>query len=146
MKNDTSCEIPESNPKSGEIKKILTSSRTIAIVGLSDNPDRDSYKVALYLKEHGFKIIPVNPSEDKILGEKSYPDLKSIPEKIDIVDIFRKIDFIPDIIDGAISIGAKTVWMQLGLAHNESAEKARNAGINVVQSKCLKIEHMRLVG
>ena len=138
------CEIPEYNPPTEEIAELLKHSRTIAVVGISKKPERDSYKVAKYLKEHGYKIIPVNPRYDEVLGEKCYPDLKSIPEKIDIVDIFRKPDAIPPIVDEAIEVGAKAVWMQLGLAHNEAAEKARKAGLQVVMSKCIKIEHGKL--
>ena len=144
MTEKQSCEMPESNPPETKIKEILENSRTIAVVGLSDKPDRDSYRVAQYLKDHGYTIIPVNPAKTEILGEKSYPDLSSIPSGVDIVDIFRNIEAIPGIVDEAIQIKAKVVWMQLGLAHNESARKAREAGLIVVQSKCLKIEHSRM--
>ncbi len=143
---DNECEIPDRNPVSEEIKEILENAGTIAIVGLSDKPDRDSYKVASYLKERGYKIIPVNPAKDEILGEKSFPDLKSIDEKVDIVDVFRKIEAVPEIVDKAIDIKPGTIWLQLGLAHRESAEKAERAGIRFVQSKCLKIEHSKLIG
>jgi uncharacterized protein len=138
-------EVAESSIPDNEIKEILLNNKTIAIVGLSDNPEKDSNKVGKYLKENGYKIIPVNPGRDEILGEKSYPDLASIPEKVDIVDIFRSVDAIPGIVDEAIKIKAKVVWMQLGLAHKESANKAQNAGLKVVQSKCLKMEHSRLI-
>jgi predicted CoA-binding protein len=144
MTEHQSCEFPESNPLDDEIKGILESSKTIAVVGLSDKPDRDSYRVAAYLKDHGYTVIPVNPAKTEILGETSYPDLASIPSKVDIVDIFRNIEAVPGIVDEAIKIEAKVVWMQLGLAHNESARKAREAGLVVVQSKCLKIEHGKL--
>ena len=144
MTEKQSCEMPESNPPETKIKEILENSRTIAVVGLSDKPDRDSYRVAQYLKDHGYTIIPVNPAKTEILGEKSYPDLSSIPSGVDIVDIFRNIEAIPGIVEEAIQIKAKVVWMQLGLAHNESARKAREAGLIVVQSKCLKIEHSRM--
>jgi predicted CoA-binding protein len=144
MTEKVSCEFPESNPMEEEIRKILETSRTIAVVGLSDKQDRDSYKVAAYLKEHGYTIIPVNPAKMEILGEKAYPDLASIPAPVDIVDIFRNVDAIPGIVDEAIGIRAKVVWMQLGLAHNESARKAIDAGLVAVQSKCLKIEHQKL--
>ena len=138
-------ELPDNNPVEDEIREILEGSKTIAIVGLSDKPDRDSNRVAKYLMEHGYKIIPVNPAKSEILGEKCYPDLQSIPDKIDIVDIFRKVDAIPSIVDEAIKINPKTIWLQLGLAHHESAEKVRNAGIKIVQSKCTKIEHNRFM-
>lgn len=144
MTEKQSCEFPESNPLVDEIKEILENSKTIAIVGLSDKPERDSYKVAEYLKNQGYTIIPVNPTRPEILGEKSYPDLASIPVPVDIVDIFRNIDAVPAIVDEAIGIKAKVIWMQLGLAHNASAQKAREAGLIAVQSKCMKVEHQKL--
>jgi predicted CoA-binding protein len=139
------CEIPAYNPPSEEIKAILENHRTVAIVGLSPKPERDSYKVAKYLKEKHYRIVPVNPGQKEILGEKSYPNLKAIPFPVDIVDVFRKPDAIPPIVDDAIEIGAKTVWMQLGLAHNQAADKARKAGLEVVMNKCIKIEHMNML-
>jgi predicted CoA-binding protein len=139
------CELPDYNPPDEEVVELLKSAKTIAVVGISHKEDRDSYKVAKYLKEHGYKIIPVNPKYKEVLGEPCYPDLKSVPEKIDVVDIFRNIDAIPGIVDEAIAVGAGAVWMQLGLAHNESAEKARQAGLKVVMNKCMKIEHQRLL-
>ena len=139
-----SCEFPESNPPDDAIRKILSENKTVAIVGLSDKPDRDSFKVAQYLQEQGYTVIPVNPARAEILGEKSYPDLASIGSPVDIVDIFRNIEAVPGIVEEAISIGAKVVWMQLGLAHNESARKAAAAGLEVVQSKCIKIEHQKM--
>ncbi len=146
MEDKTRCEMPDSNPPEPEIREILNDMRTVAIVDLSDNPERDSNKGAVYLKNNGYRIIPVNPAKKEILGEKSYPDLASVPEKIDVVDIFRTVDAIPGIVDEAIAAGAGAVWMQLGLAHRESAEKARSAGLKVVQSKCVKIEHAKLQG
>jgi len=139
------CEVPEYNLPDEEVVELLKSAKTVAVVGISHKEDRDSYKVAKYLKEHGYKIIPVNPKYKEVLGEPCYPDLKSVPEKIDVVDIFRNIDAIPGIVDEAIAVGAGAVWMQLGLAHNESAEKARQAGLKVVMNKCMKIEHHRLL-
>lgn len=144
MTDDATCEMPDGNPPDDEVKAILEESRTVAVVGMSSKPERDSHKVAAYLKEHGYRVIPVNPSEDEILGEKSYAKLEDIPGKVDVVDIFRKPGAIPAIVDSAIAIGAGAVWMQLGLAHHESAEKARAAGLKVVQSKCMKVEHSRL--
>ncbi len=146
MTDTNTCEMPDSNPPSEEIVGILTESKTIAVVGLSGNPEKDSHVVAKYLKEKGYRVIPVNPGKKELLGEKSYPDLASVPEKIDIVDIFRTVDAIPGIVDEAVRIGAKTVWMQLGLAHRASAEKARAAGLKVVQGKCIKVEHGRMSG
>jgi len=144
MSKDANCELPDSNPPSEEIRALLLESKVIAIVGLSDKPDRASNRVAAYLKKQGYKVIPVNPVKKEILGDKCYPTLTDIPEPVDIVDIFRKVDAIPAIVDAAIDISAKAVWMQLGLAHHESAEKARQASLIVVQSKCTKIEHERL--
>ncbi|HUK12200.1 MAG TPA: CoA-binding protein [Thermoanaerobaculaceae bacterium] len=143
--NEQACELPLSNASEGEIDAILAGARTIAVVGLSDKPDRDSYRVAQYLQQHGYRIIPVNPVATEILGERVYPDLAAIPHEvaIDVVDIFRKPEFIPPIVDAAIARGAKAVWMQLGLAHNAAAEKARRAGLAVVMDRCLKVEHAR---
>ncbi len=138
------CEVPEYNPPSEEIKAILERHKTVAIVGLSPKPARDSHKVAKYLKEHGYKIVPVNPGQKEILGERCYPDLRAIPFLVDIVDIFRKPEAIPAIVDEAVEIGAKVVWMQLGIAHDQAAHKARAAGLDVVMSKCIKIEHMNM--
>ncbi len=144
--DEKSCEFPLSNASDGKIGQILRSVKTIAVVGLSDKPDRDSYMVARYLQGHGYRIIPVNPAAQEILGERSYPDLASIPAEItvDVVDIFRKPEFIPAIVDAAIARGARAVWMQLGLAHNAAAEKARAAGLAVVMDRCIKVEHARL--
>ncbi|RJO65501.1 MAG: CoA-binding protein [Myxococcales bacterium] len=138
--------MPDRNPPDEGIRRLLASAKTIAVVGLSDNPERDSYRVAAYLKTHGYRIVPVNPAKAEILGEKSYASLKDVPHSIDIVDIFRKPEAIPEIVEDAIAAGAKAVWMQLGLAHAEAAAKARAAGLEVVQSKCTKIEHGRLLG
>ncbi len=145
MSDNMTCEFPDSNPLDEEVRGLLESAKTIAVVGLSNKPERDSYKVADYLLQHGYTVIPVNPVLDEVLGQKSYPDLKSIPQPIDIVDIFRKVEFIPGLVDEAIGIGAKAVWMQLGLASNAAAQKARDAGLQVVQSKCIKIEHKKLM-
>jgi predicted CoA-binding protein len=141
--SEVECQLPEFNPEDEEIKGILENNRTIAVVGLSTDPDKDSHRVARYLQEHGYHIVPVNPKADEILGEQCYASLTEIPFAVDIVDIFRKIEAIPAIVDEAIAIGAKVVWMQLGLAENRSAHKAMLAGLQVVMNKCLKIEHSR---
>jgi hypothetical protein len=138
------CEFSSNNPPNKEIKDILNNSKTIAIVGLSTDDSKASFKVAEYLQNHGYKIVPVNPKYLEVLGEKCYPDLKSIPEKIDIVDIFRNPDAVPAIVDDAIEIGVKVVWMQLGICLDKSAEKAVKAGLKVVMNKCIKIEHADL--
>jgi len=126
------------------IEDILKKYRTVAIVGLSNKPDRSSYAVARYLKEHGYRIIPVNPGHEEILGEKCYPSLLDIPHEIDIVDIFRKPELVEEIIDQAIEKGTKVVWMQLGVVNPTAAEKALKAGLQVVMDRCMKIELSKL--
>lgn len=124
--------------------KILNQYRTVAIVGASPNPERPSYRVASYLMEHGYQVIPVNPNAPVILGNTSYPDLSSIPEKIEVVDIFRKSEEVMPTVEEAIKIGAKVVWMQEGVINEEAAAKARDAGLLVVMDKCMLKEHQRL--
>lgn len=142
---EQACELPLDNASDREIDTVLAGARTIAVVGLSDKPDRDSYRVAAYLQQHGYRIIPVNPAASEILGERAYPKVAAIPSEIsvDVVDIFRKPELIPPIVDQAITRGAKVVWMQLGLAHNAAAAKARAAGLRVVMDRCAKVEHAR---
>ena len=136
------CEFPSVNSNRDEIKDIFENTKTIAIIGCSPNPEKASNLVANYLKDAGFRIVPVYPKEDEILGEKVYRSLKDIPFKVDMVDIFRKPDVIGLVIDAAIERGdVDTVWTQLGLVNNEAALKASEAGMKVVQDKCTKIEH-----
>jgi hypothetical protein len=144
--SDAICELPGHNASSEEIRRLLSSARTIAVVGLSGNPARDSHRVAAYLQEHGYRVIPVNPTVDEVLGEKAYPDLASVPVPIDIVDVFRKPRAIAGIVDDAIAVKAKAIWMQLGLADNTAAEKARAAGLVVVMNKCIMVQHRHLGG
>ncbi len=125
------------------LRRILTDYKRVAIVGLSDDRSRPSNVVGKYLLEHGFEVIPVNPNDDEILGQKCYPDLTSIPTPVDIVDVFRRVEHIPALVDDAIAIKAKVVWMQLGLVHEEAAQKARDAGLEVVMDRCIKIEYAR---
>ncbi|MFH0930597.1 MAG: CoA-binding protein [Candidatus Zixiibacteriota bacterium] len=125
------------------MEKIFEQSKTIAVVGLSSNPARPSYMVARYLQSQGYKIIPVNPNEKEILGEKSYPDLVSIPDKIDIADIFRRSEEVPPVVEQAIKIKAKVVWMQEGIVNEESAKKASDAGLTVIMDKCMYKEHSK---
>lgn len=132
------------NPDNDQIRKLLESSNTIAVVGLSSKESRDSYQVAKYLQKNGFKIIPVNPKETEILGEKSYGSLKDIPETVDIVDVFRKSEFVREIADQAIDIGAKSLWLQLGVTDDDAALNAEGAGLKVVQDKCLKVMYHKL--
>lgn len=125
---------------------IIHNSHVIAIVGLSPNPDRPSNEVGRHLQEKGFRIIPVNPAAKEILGEVSYPDLTAIPEKVDVVDIFRRSEDVPPIVEQAIKIGAKTVWMQEGVINEDAALRARQAGLNVVMDRCIWKEYRRLHG
>lgn len=118
--------------------------KTIAVVGISDNPERPSNFVAKFMEEHGYKIIPVNPNLAEWEGKKCYPDLLSIPEKVDVVDIFRRPEAVPPIVDEAIAIKAKVVWMQEGIVNEEAAAKARDAGLEVVMDRCMKKEYIRL--
>lgn len=127
-----------------DIVHLLKTAHTVAVVGLSPNRFRPAYTVASYLQDQGYRVIPVNPGAGEVLGEKGYPSLTSIPDPIDIVDIFRRSEFVPDIVDEAIMIGARAVWMQLGIVNEVAAEKARRAGLVVVMDRCLHIEHARL--
>jgi len=127
-----------------EMKRLLEDTRTIAVVGLSDKPERPSHGVARYLIAQGYTVIPVNPSVDEVLGLKGYPDLHSIPEPVDVVDIFRRPEHVPSLVAQAIEIGARAVWMQLGVMHAEAAAQAEAAGLAVVMNRCMAIEHQRL--
>jgi hypothetical protein len=129
-----------------EIAAVLRSYRVVAVVGLSADPGRASYQVAQYLQNHGYRIVPVNPGCQEILGEKCYPSLRDIPFPVEVVDVFRKVEAIPAIVDEAIAVGAKAVWLQLGLEEPQSAQRARQAGLQVVQNRCMKIEHATLPG
>lgn len=126
-----------------EISDLLRKSKTVAVVGLSDSPLRPSHGVAAYLQAHGYHIIPVNPAIKGALGEKAVATLSDIKEKIDIVDIFRRSEFVPEVVDEAIRLKVPAIWMQEGVIHEESAEKARNAGILVVMDRCILKEHRR---
>ena len=128
------------------VEQILTQTKTIAVVGLSPKPDRDSHRVAGYLKSVGYRVIPVNPDVEEVLGEKSYPNLKSVPEPIDMVDIFRRSELVAPVVDEAIQVGARFVWMQDGVIDEASAERARAAGILVVMDNCPMREHRRRFG
>jgi predicted CoA-binding protein len=128
------------------LRRILKTSKVIAVVGLSGDWFRPSYFAAKYMLEHGYMVIPVNPSKSEILGQKCYGSLRDIPEKVDIVDCFRKAEEIMPIADDAIAIGAKVLWQQLGIANAEAAKKAEAAGLEAVMDRCVKIEHARLFG
>ena len=131
----------ERQDSEAEITEILQNYRVVAVVGLSAKPERPSYRVAHYLQEHGYRIVPVNPVRREILGERCYAALRDIPFPVEIVDIFRNVEAIPAIVDEAIAVGAKVVWMQQGLEEPDSARKAKQAGLQVVMDRCLKIEH-----
>jgi len=128
------------------LRRILKDCRTIAVVGLSADWFRPSYFAAKYMQEHGYRVIPVNPRYQEILGEKCYPSLRAIPEKVQIVDVFRKTQDVPPIAEEAIAIGAKVLWQQLGVKNEDAAARARAAGLETVMDRCVKIEHARLFG
>ena len=130
-------------PKAEKIAELLRSAKTIAVVGLSDNPARTSYGVSAYMQSQGYRIIPVNPAISEALGEKAYPTLSEVPEKIDIVNVFRRPEHVPEVVDEAIRLGVPAVWMQEGVVHEEAAEKARQAGIFVVMNRCILKEHAK---
>jgi predicted CoA-binding protein len=125
-------------------EKILEAYRTVAVVGLSPDVERPSFRVASYLQEHGYKIIPVNPNFNEILGETSYPDLASIAEPVDVIDIFRRAEETPAIVEEAIAKGAKAVWMQEGVVNRTAASRARKAGLMVVMDRCMRKEHLKM--
>lgn len=122
-------------------KEIFAMSKTIAVVGLSSNPARASHGVAAYFQQQGFRIIPVNPNETEVLGEKSYPDLKSVPEKVDLVNVFRRSEHVPGIVDDAIAAGAGALWLQQDVTHAEAEARAREAGMRVVSDACMMVMH-----
>lgn len=128
------------------LRRILSNAQKVAVVGLSANWYRPSYFAAKYLMDHGYELFPVNPTYEDVLGRECYPDLKSLPEKVDVVDIFQKPDRVPALVEDAIEIGARVVWMQLGIVHEEAAQRAREAGLEVVMNRCMKIEYARLFG
>jgi len=133
-------------PTDATLHDVLARARTIAVVGLSDKPERDSNEVARYLQSVGYRVVPVNPMLSEVLGERAYPSLAAIPPEVtvDIVDIFRRSDQVPTVVDEAIARGAPVVWMQLGVEHAEAAAKARAAGITVFENLCIMVQHRRL--
>lgn len=128
------------------IPELLNASHTIAVVGLSSNLTRPSNGVSAYMQRAGYRIIPVNPNETEVLGEKSYARLEDVPEPVDIVDIFRRPEYVPEVVESAIRIGAKAVWMQEGVVHEGAAQRAREAGLQVVMDRCILKEHRRMGG
>jgi predicted CoA-binding protein len=126
-------------------ENLLKNAKTIAVVGLSSRRSRPSYGVSEYMQSAGYRIIPVNPNESEVLGEKAYPSLDDVPERIDIVDIFRRSELVPEVVDAAIRIGARGVWMQEGVVHEDAAKLARAAGLEVVMDRCILKEHRRML-
>ncbi len=136
------CELPTINASDEEMERLLEEAKVIAVVGVSRDPTKDSHVVAQYLRQH-YRTYFVNPNADEIAGQKCYPSLKELPEPPDIVDIFRPPSAVPPIVDEAIAVGAKAVWMQIGIVNDEAAQKAKQAGMKVVQNRCLMVEHRR---
>jgi predicted CoA-binding protein len=136
-------ELPVSASEAERISELLKSAKTIAVVGLSDGPHRTSYRVAGYMQSHGYRIIPVNPTITESLGEKAYASLLDVPEKIDIVNIFRRSEFVPEVVEQAIQLKVRAIWMQEGVVHEAAAEEARQAGIFVVMNRCVLKEHAK---
>lgn len=136
---------PALQPSDQQIKDLLRSAHTIAVVGLSSSRFRASYGVSQYMQSAGYRIIPVNPNEREVLGEKAYARLEDVPEKIDVVDVFRRSEFVPEIVDAAIRVGARAIWMQEGVADDAAAQRARDAGLFVIMDACILKEHRRLI-
>ncbi len=132
-------------PSDQQIKDLLSQAHTIAVVGLSSSRVRASYGVSQYMQSAGYRIIPVNPNEQQVLGEKAYARLEDIPEKIDVVDVFRRSEFVPEVVDAAIRVGARAIWMQEGVADEAAAQRAREAGLFVIMDSCILKEHRRLL-
>lgn len=128
-----------------KLRNILNNARTIAVVGASEDPARDSYAITRFLLDRGYEVFPVNPKHETLLGVRCYPDLKSIPKKIDIVDVFRRPDAVVGVAEEAIEVGAKTLWLQLGVVNDEAARLAEERGLNVVMDHCIAVEHRRLI-
>ena len=133
-------------PTDAELRSVLASARTIAVVGLSDKPDRDSNQIARYLQSQGYRVVPVNPMLSEVLGEKAYPSVSTIPPevRVDVVDIFRLSDQVPPVVDEAIARHVPTVWMQLGVEHADAAARARERGVKVFENLCIMVQHRRL--
>lgn len=129
-----------------QLRRILQQTRVIAVVGLSNNPARPSYGVTRYMQAQGYTIVPINPELTEVFGEKAYPDLLSVPFPIDLVDVFRRSELVGPHVDEAIEKGVKTVWMQLGVRNEQAAQRARDAGLEVVMDRCILVEHRRLLG
>ena len=136
---------PSPAPSDQQIRDLLRSAHTIAVVGLSSSRFRASYGVSQYMQSAGYRIIPVNPNEREVLGERAYARLEDLPEKIDVVDVFRRSEFVPEVVDAAIRVGARAIWMQEGVADEAAAQRAREAGLFVIMDSCILKEHRRLL-
>ncbi len=136
---------PALHPSDQQVKDLLQNAHTVAVVGLSSSRFRASYGVSQYMQSAGYRIIPVNPNEKEVLGEKAYARLEDVPEKIDVVNVFRRSEFVPAIVDSAIRVGARAIWMQEGVADEAAAQRAREAGLFVVMDTCILKEHRRLM-
>ena len=134
------------NPDDEQIRILLKNSATIAVVGISGNPERDSYKVAEYLQKQGYKIIPINPAIKEVLGEKAYSNLTQVSMPVDIIDVFRRNEEVPGVIKEALKLKPKAIWLQLGVINEEAAKQAIEAGLTIIMDRCIKIEHNRLLG
>ena len=135
-----------SNPSDTEIKDMLSKCKTIVVIGMSKNPEKDAYRIPQFLKTKGYRVIPVNPTVDEIAGEKSYKRLADIPDQVDIVDVFRPSDDVPNYVEGVIAKKPKVFWLQLGIENTSAEEKVASAGIKVVYNRCIMQEHKRLFG
>jgi uncharacterized protein len=136
--------MPHRNPPDQDLKQLLTSAQTIAMVGASSKPDRSSHGIMRKLQQVGYRVIPVNPNETEVLGERAYPSLTEVPDRIDIVDVFRRAEDTPGIADEAVTIGAKALWLQTGIASEDAAARARAGGLIVVMDSCIGATHSRL--
>ena len=143
--SDIVCEMPDKNPPKEEIMELLRTCRTIAVVGLSPKESRDSNKVARYLIHAGYEVVPVNPGQSEILGKTCYKSLEEIPFPVDVADLFVNPSRVPPVVDQAIGIGVRAVWMQMGIVHNQAAQKAREAKIQVIMNRCIMRDHSQLM-
>jgi len=132
------------NPPDAAIRDVLATSRTVAVVGCSSDPSRDSHRIARLLQQHGHRVVPVNPTETEVLGERCYPSLRDVPEPVDMVDVFRRPEFVAGIADDAIAVGARILWLQLGVIDEAAALRAQAAGLTVIMDRCPAIEYRRL--
>lgn len=136
--------MPHSNPSDQELRQILSNASTIAVVGASSKPDRSSHGIMRRLQQVGYRVVPVNPNEREVLGERAYPSLKDVPVRIDIVDVFRRPEFTPAIADDAVAVGAKVLWLQSGIENEDAAARAKAGGLTVVMDACLATVHSYL--